>query len=111
MFQVVDQSADAFDLTEKNMRAFRMQTNVMFGRNGHVRTILMCLQDPHMAKKDLLNSMSKFEKDIYKCASWAQDIETRLDGLIRCAGELNLAMAEKMSRSPWRPQRTFRPGT
>lgn len=36
MIQIVDQSADAFDMAEKKMRAIRMQTNVMFGRNGHV---------------------------------------------------------------------------
>lgn len=36
MIQIVDRSADAFDSAEKNMRAIRMQTNVMFGRTGHV---------------------------------------------------------------------------
>jgi len=36
MIQIVDQSADAFDTADKKMRAIRMQTNVMFGRNGHV---------------------------------------------------------------------------
>jgi hypothetical protein len=36
MIQIVDQSSDAFDCAEKNIRAIRMQANVMFGRNGHV---------------------------------------------------------------------------
>lgn len=36
MIQIVDQSADAFNSAEKNMRAIRMQTNVMFGKTGHV---------------------------------------------------------------------------
>ncbi|KAK3379009.1 hypothetical protein B0T24DRAFT_716666 [Lasiosphaeria ovina] len=97
MIQIVDQSADAFDLAEKKMRAIRMQTNVMFGRNGHVQTILMCLQDPRRAKKDLLVSMSKFEKDMEKCAAWSKEIESQFDSLVKCAGEVNLAMAEEMT--------------
>ncbi|KAK1829438.1 hypothetical protein QBC39DRAFT_356565 [Podospora conica] len=97
MIQVVDQSADAFDMAEKKMRAIRMQTNVMFGRNGHVQTILMCLQDQRMAKKDLLNSMTKFEQDMEKCASWANEIESQFDALVKCASEVNLAMADKLT--------------
>jgi hypothetical protein len=36
MIQIVDQSSDAFDSAEKNMRSIRMMANVMFGRAGHV---------------------------------------------------------------------------
>ncbi|KAK4160285.1 hypothetical protein QBC43DRAFT_338377 [Cladorrhinum sp. PSN259] len=97
MIQIVDQSADAFDMAEKKLRAVRMLTNVMFGRNGHVQTILMCLQDPRMAKKDLLGSMSRFEKDMEKCASWAQEIESQFNDLVECAGEVNKAMGEEMT--------------
>ncbi|KAK5662533.1 hypothetical protein OQA88_8445 [Cercophora sp. LCS_1] len=97
MIQIVDQSADAFDTAEKKMRAIRTQTNVMFGRNGLVQTILMCLQDPRLAKKSLLNSMSKFEKDTEKCAAWAQEIESQFSDVVKCAGEVNLAMAEGLT--------------
>lgn len=53
-----------------------------------------------MAKNDLLSSMSKFEKDMQKCAAWAQDVESRFDGLVQCVGEINLAIAEEMSELP-----------
>ncbi|KAL7800903.1 hypothetical protein V8C43DRAFT_302111 [Trichoderma afarasin] len=97
MIQIVDQSADAFDSAEKNMRAIRMQTNVMFGKTGHVQTILMCLQDPRLAKRNLLNTMSRFQEDMETCAKRAQDTEAKFDALVKCAGELSLAMADGMA--------------
>ncbi|PNP55759.1 hypothetical protein THARTR1_03979 [Trichoderma harzianum] len=97
MIQIVDQSADAFDSAEKNMRAIRMQTNVMFGKTGHVQTILMCLQDSRLAKRNLLSSMSRFQEDMETCAQKAQDTEAKFDALVKCAGELSLAMADGMA--------------
>ncbi|QYT05239.1 hypothetical protein H0G86_012133 [Trichoderma simmonsii] len=97
MIQIVDQFADAFDSAEKNMRAIRMQTNVMFGKTGHVQTILMCLQDPRLAKRNLLNTMSRFQEDMETCAKRAQDTEAKFDTLVKCAGELSLAMADGMA--------------
>ncbi|KAL6798171.1 hypothetical protein J3E68DRAFT_449169 [Trichoderma sp. SZMC 28012] len=97
MIQIVDQSAGAFDSAEKNMRAIRMQTNVMFGKTGHVQTILMCLQDPRLAKRNLLNTMSRFQEDMETCAKRAQDTEAKFDALVKCAGELSLAMADGMA--------------
>ena len=121
MIQIVDQSSDAFDAAEKNMRAIRMQTNIMFGKSCHVsddarfppgeppqltlrlqiQTILMCLQDAQIAKKDLLGSMARFQEDMEKCAALAQDNEAQFDALVKCAGEVNLAMADEIgSPSP-----------
>ncbi|KAK4205447.1 hypothetical protein QBC40DRAFT_260726 [Triangularia verruculosa] len=97
MIQIVDQSADAFDMAEKKLRAIRMQTNVMFGKAGHVQTILMCLQDQRMAKKDLLGSMSRFERDMEKCAKWAEEMESQFNDLVECAAEVNMAMSEEMT--------------
>ena len=56
----------------------------------------MCLQDQRMAKQSLLPSMSKFEQDMEKCARWANEIESQFDTLVKCAGEVNLAMADKL---------------
>jgi len=49
-----------------------------------------------MAKQSLLPSMSKFEQDMEKCARWANEIESQFDTLVKCAGEVNLAMADKL---------------
>jgi len=51
-----------------------------------------------MARKDLLNSMTRFEKDMEKCAAWAHEIESQFDGLVKCASEVNSAMAEKLCK-------------
>lgn len=59
----------------------------------------MCLQNQDMAKKSLLPSMSKFEEDMDKCARWANEIENQFDALVKCASEVNLAMADKLGKS------------
>ncbi|KAK4463239.1 hypothetical protein QBC42DRAFT_305028 [Cladorrhinum samala] len=97
MIQIVDQSAGAFDSAEKNMRRIRLQANVMFGKNGRVQAIFACLQDPRMAKKNLLGSMAKFQSDMEDCAEWAKDTEAQFDALVRCAQEVNLAMSDEMT--------------
>lgn len=51
-----------------------------------------------MARKDLLNSMTKFEKDMEKCAKWAHEIESQFETLVKCAGEVNSAMADKLCK-------------
>jgi hypothetical protein len=52
-----------------------------------------------MAKKDLLSSMTKFQQDMEKCAARANETEAQFDALIKCAGEVKLAMADEMGRN------------
>lgn len=61
-----------------------------------VQAILMCLQDPRMAKKNLLGSMAKFQSDMENCAKWAEDTEAQFGALVKCALEVNSAMADEM---------------
>ncbi|KAI8633695.1 hypothetical protein F5Y19DRAFT_462008 [Xylariaceae sp. FL1651] len=67
MIQIVDQASNAFDYAEKNIRANRMQINVMFGRNGD------------------------------KCAARTKETEVHFKALVECVSEVNMAMVDKMT--------------
>ncbi|KAL7953866.1 hypothetical protein V8C34DRAFT_295939 [Trichoderma compactum] len=69
----------------------------MFGKTGHVQMILMCLQDSRLAKRNLLSSMTRFQRDMETCAKRAQATEEKFDALVKCAGELSVAMAGRMA--------------
>jgi hypothetical protein len=43
MVQIVDHASDAFDCASKNMGSIRMQTGIMFGKQGHVGTFNVTL--------------------------------------------------------------------
>lgn len=43
--------------------------------------------------------MSRFQQDMETCAARAQDTEAKFDALVKCAGELSLAMADGMGKS------------
>ncbi|KAK0111108.1 hypothetical protein ONS95_001485 [Cadophora gregata] len=108
MIQIVDQSSDAFSCASKNMRAIRLQSGVMFGRNSHVQDILKCLQDPRVAQLRLKDSMDKFRNEMKKCAIWAQEIEVEFENLIGCAKETNTAMAHEMKLTQEEEEQTQR---
>ena len=58
----------------------------------------MCLQDPQLAKKNLLSSMEKFRSDMENCAAKANQIESKFDVLVKTATEVKLAMADELSK-------------
>ncbi|KXJ88128.1 hypothetical protein Micbo1qcDRAFT_214731 [Microdochium bolleyi] len=99
IIQIVDQATESFDSAEKALRRIRMQTNVMFGKTGHVQTILICLQDPRAAKRDLRNSMTQFEQDMERCATWASEAEAEFDALVKSACEVRLALADEITNT------------
>lgn len=61
--------------------------------------ILMCLQDPRLARTNLINSMDGLEKEIQACADRAKQIEEQFDVLVHCADEVNLAMADEAGKT------------
>jgi len=58
----------------------------------------MCLQDPRRAKVSLMGSMTKFRNEMEKCVVLTNGIEVEFDKLVKCARELNRAMANEMGR-------------
>ena len=55
-----------------------------------------------MAKKGLLKSMANFQRDMEKCAGWAEDTQAQFDALVKCVGEVNLAMADETGKGLFR---------
>jgi hypothetical protein len=58
----------------------------------------MSLQDPKLAKLTLMDNMKKFENEMHHCARKTREIEGTFDKMIKCARELNEAMANEMSK-------------
>jgi hypothetical protein len=58
----------------------------------------MSLQDPKLAKLTLMDNMKKFEDEMHRCAQKTREIEGTFDTMIKCARELNEAMANEMSK-------------
>ena len=98
MIQIVNQSFKAFDKATRNMRAIKSQAKVMFGPNGQVNAVLMHLQDPRVAKTKLLGSMTKFQTEMEQCAAYAREIEAEFDGVVDCAEEASMGMADQASK-------------
>ncbi|KAK4099078.1 hypothetical protein N658DRAFT_560555 [Parathielavia hyrcaniae] len=105
MLQIVNQSCDAFDSAEKNMSRIKTVTEAMLQDYGPVHTILRCLHDQGEAKNRLLESMTNLQTDMENCEKWAEDTETKFDALVKCADEVNSAMADATANAAQEKER------